>query len=228
MILTQTKNALALLPLIFGFACQDLARRPEVAHQPQSRNSAPKEVHSFSEMTQYYTEGTDFKITVLDRGSSTTILAPHGGKTEPGTFELAAFIAGNDLNLYGLEAIVHPIHLTATKFDEPQALALTAKSKNCLATHQFLARTPQSPDVCVGGANQQLAQKINDLFVSLGFTTEFPCVILPGTSPKNIVNRCANQGVQLEFRADRMDVWMKDAAITSAVVQGLREIVNFY
>lgn len=184
----------------------------------------PHEVTSFAEMAQFYTEGVDFQITALDRGSPISILAPHGGKTEPGTFELAKKIAGQDLNLYGLEATPHSIHLTAAKFDEPRALALTAKSKDCLALHQFLARSAQSPEVCVGGGNTDLARKTNDLLIRQGFTTEFPCVILPGTSKKNIVNRCANQGVQLEFRADSMNAWTQDPIRTESLVQGLRTL----
>jgi phage replication-related protein YjqB (UPF0714/DUF867 family) len=41
-----------------------------------------------------------FRIVCLDRGSSVAVLAPHGGKTEVGTSDIARAIAGDDWSFY--------------------------------------------------------------------------------------------------------------------------------
>jgi phage replication-related protein YjqB (UPF0714/DUF867 family) len=51
------------------------------------------------------------------------IIAPHGGKIEPGTSEIAAAIAGDDYSLYRFQGLRdrprEELHITSAKFDEP-------------------------------------------------------------------------------------------------------------
>jgi len=62
--------------------------------------------HSYSELAEHEVEGTDFTITVFRRPfSAVAVIAPHGGKIEPRTSEIARAIAGEDFNLYLFEGI---------------------------------------------------------------------------------------------------------------------------
>ena len=55
---------------------------------------------NFAELNESEREDIDFRIyTVKQEGSSTVIVAPHGGAIEPGTSEVAKEIAINDLTL---------------------------------------------------------------------------------------------------------------------------------
>ena len=80
---------------------------------------------SFGALALSETEGKDFIVTCL-RGArdDIVILAPHGGKIEPGTSELARAVAGSDIALYLFEGVKpsgnRALHVTSTNFDEPR------------------------------------------------------------------------------------------------------------
>ena len=63
------------------------------------------------------------------------MIAPHGGKIEPGSSEIAAAIAGESHSLYsfdGLRRRPHrDLHITSTNFDEPRC-------ENLIATHDIV------------------------------------------------------------------------------------------
>jgi phage replication-related protein YjqB (UPF0714/DUF867 family) len=59
---------------------------------------------------------------------ATIAVAPHGGKIEPGTSEIARKIAGAGFSFYASEGRKKQhnksLHITSTRFDEPICLAL--------------------------------------------------------------------------------------------------------
>lgn len=64
--------------------------------------------------------------------STVAIIAPHGGRIEPGTSKIARRIAGmGDYNLYLFEGLrdksFPELHIKSTNFDEPQCFELIAK-----------------------------------------------------------------------------------------------------
>ncbi|WP_323790210.1 poly-gamma-glutamate hydrolase family protein [Thalassovita sp.] len=85
----------------------------------------------------------DYQITVKDRGTPVVILAPHGGTIEPETAQIAQAVAADDLSFYLFEALrpgAHgDFHITSHRFDEPNALALVARSVTSVAVHGFAA-----------------------------------------------------------------------------------------
>lgn len=157
---------------------------------------------SFDELARAHREGRDFTITCLDRGSSVAILAPHGGGIEPGSSDIAAAIAGNDLSLYRLDGTMSSgnadLHITSTRFDEPRARALVEAAETALAIH---GERSASEVVYIGGRHEHLRNAITRALADAGFATsihEDP--ELQGESPRNICNRCrSGQGVQLEI-----------------------------
>ena len=52
---------------------------------------------SFKQLFEQEKPGIDYHIAVEDRGTDVLIMAPHGGRIEPGTSEIACDIAGGDL-----------------------------------------------------------------------------------------------------------------------------------
>ena len=95
---------------------------------------------NFADLAAHERLGTDYRILVHDCGSMIAVIAPHGGRIEPGTSEIAGAVAGNDLSLYSFEGIrrgrAHgELHITSPRFDEPQALGLVAAVETAIAIH---------------------------------------------------------------------------------------------
>lgn len=145
-------------------------------------------------------EGLDYSIESYDRGSQVTVFAIHGGDIETGTARVARRIAGSDLNLYVFQAWTGPgksrLHVTAAHFDEPSAVLLATSSVVALSVH---GQMDKGDWVCIGGRNMELGKAVSDKLLLAGFATEIPCARLAGTAEKNIVNRAAKTGVQLEI-----------------------------
>jgi phage replication-related protein YjqB (UPF0714/DUF867 family) len=60
---------------------------------------------NYEELCQHEQEGVDYRTCNQPRPAAVAIIAPHGGKIEPGTSEIAKAIAGSDYNLYLFEGI---------------------------------------------------------------------------------------------------------------------------
>jgi phage replication-related protein YjqB (UPF0714/DUF867 family) len=175
--------------------------------------------------------GTDYRITTIDRKSPVAVLAIHGGVIEPGSDQLARVIAGGDWSLYIFESLKPPhdnsLHITATHFDEPQALALAAHSKICVAVHGMKG---DIDGICIGGANAKLRRFVHDGIdrAGTGIVLEEPCQRLPGVSPDNIDNRCERQGVQLELSTSLRQHLGSDPALMTKLGAAIRDSVQAY
>jgi phage replication-related protein YjqB (UPF0714/DUF867 family) len=81
----------------------------------------------------------NFCIDCRRRPSPVAIIAPHGGKIEPGTSIIAAAIAADDYCLYCFEGRKcqgnRYLHITSTHFDEPQCLTLISGCDQVVAVH---------------------------------------------------------------------------------------------
>lgn len=145
-------------------------------------------------------EGRDFSREVYDRGSPVSVFAIHGGDIEPAASRLARAIAGSDLNLYifngWLGADSGKLHVTSTRFNDPAAIHIATSALIAVSIH---AQVDRGEWVCVGGSNAEAGREVASALMSAGFEAEAPCGRLPGVNPRNIVNRPANGGVQLEI-----------------------------
>lgn len=153
----------------------------------------------FAALTSPLAEGRDYSVEVYDRGAEVTVLAPHGGDLERGTSRLARRVAGDDWNLYIFNAWLGRdsgrLHLTSANFDDPRALDLAGRSRLAVSLH---GQAEKGRWVCVGGANAEAGRLVSEALEKAGFRTQFPCRRLPGRSPRNLTNRAAAGGVQLE------------------------------
>ncbi len=157
---------------------------------------------SFSQLLANETEGVDFQIRSGGVRNGVLLIAPHGGGIEPGTSELAEAIAGNDYGFYCFEGIKPEdnanLHVTSTRFVEPQALMLVADAQTVIATHGCEG---SEPAVYLGGRDEDLKQRIEAELNAAGFNTGLHSdPNLQARSHQNICNRGARgQGVQLEL-----------------------------
>ena len=160
---------------------------------------------SFVDLSAAYDEGADYRITrVLRPGSTVGIVAPHGGRIEVRTLELATAIAGADLSLYVFEGIrstrnYAALHLTSHYFDEPGCLELLANCDDVVAIHGCKV---DGELVLVGGLDNDLAAELGAAMTQADLECYLDGHEFPGTHPNNICNRGRRGvGVQLELSA---------------------------
>ncbi|OGR45410.1 MAG: hypothetical protein A2X35_03340 [Elusimicrobia bacterium GWA2_61_42] len=177
----------------------------------------------FAALKAANTEGLNYSREVYDRGSDVAIFAIHGGDIEQVTARLARGVAGRDFNLYIFNGWLGRdsgrLHVTAARFDDPQAVFLATSSVLGISLH---AQADRGAWVCVGGKNKMAAALIARRLGDAGFAAETPCQRLPGTSDKNIVNRPSAGGVQLELTLRLLDKLEQDGEYLSKFTEAVR------
>ena len=163
----------------------------------------PDRYSRFAELAADKTEGVDYRIGRTLRDSDVLILAPHGGKIEPGTSEIAEAIAAGSYSVYRFEGCqgsgnFTELHITSENFDEPQALEAVRRSRFVVVVHGY--RDTERAFVMVGGSDEELRSAIERSLGDAGFQIEPPQAGLTGRSPENICNRGqGGHGCQLEI-----------------------------
>ena len=161
----------------------------------------------------------DYRISIFDVGSPITIIAPHGGKIEPKTSNIAAGIARDQYNYYCFEGMKpannRSLHITSHNFDEPQALKLLARSQTVLAVH---ACTDRQAVVYPGGRDEELIGIIVKELKAVGISVANRNIKFKGVNPNNICNRgVSGRGAQLEISRGLRDDIHKVQILCSAV-----------
>ena len=104
--------------------------------------------------------GRDYRIRLLNRKSSTTIIAPHGGFVEVGTSAIARAIAGQSYNLFDFQALtkLEPfrLHVTSHRFRDPALERLLIKSLRAISIHGMPDGAVVNNEIWIGGLNQTL------------------------------------------------------------------------
>ena len=189
---------------------------------------------SFQEIADTKTEGFDYRISVLDRGSAIVIIAPHGGDIEPGTSEIAAAVADVDLSLYDFKGLRNTsghreLHLPSHIFDEPRCLELVETAETVVAIHGR-KDGDDAQRVWIGGLDVQRCRKTMAELVKVGFeaVVREPGETLAGTAISNICNRGKRRaGIQLEIPKTLRDRLKEEVVLRSvfaeAVNKGVRE-----
>jgi phage replication-related protein YjqB (UPF0714/DUF867 family) len=158
----------------------------------------------YGDLSRNYVEDVDYTVRVMRRdGSRVAVLAPHGGRIEGRTSEIARLIAGEDYSLYLFEGLrttgdnFDCLHLASRYFDEPRALELISGCDTVVAVHGYAAA---GPDVLLGGLDRPLKEKIARSLGESGFSYLMDGHRFPGSQPSNICNRGrSGKGVQLEL-----------------------------
>jgi phage replication-related protein YjqB (UPF0714/DUF867 family) len=158
---------------------------------------------NFQELSQNHKRDVDYRIECKDRASPFSVIAIHGGKTEPMTSEIARAIAGDDFNYYLFESLQQQawdLHVTSNNYDEPAAVEMVGKSRACISIHGF--KESRQRQVCIGGLNTKLKAIILENLLQTGLieqTAENPVDKFHAGDKANIVNRCIEGGVQIEI-----------------------------
>lgn len=100
------------------------------------------------------------------------------------------------------------LHLTSSKFDEPNAIALIQSADTIVAIH---GAKEEIEVIYLGGLDEELSQEIKENLEKSGFTAlNQRDTSIRGSSPNNICNRGKNnQGVQLEISRSLRDSLMQ-------------------
>jgi phage replication-related protein YjqB (UPF0714/DUF867 family) len=161
------------------------------------------EYRNFAELIESEREDIDFRIYAVKReGSSTVIVAPHGGAIEPGTSEVAKEVAHNDLSLAIFEGIKTKgnkrLHITSTNFDEPCCVEIVQESDTVVVIH---GEGSDEPTVFLGGRDVELTAKLKSVLDWHGYAVKtHENSDLHGLNEANICNRGRHgAGVQLEL-----------------------------
>jgi phage replication-related protein YjqB (UPF0714/DUF867 family) len=158
----------------------------------------------YGDLAQRFIEGVDYSVHVgFGTASAVAVLAPHGGRIEGRTSEIARLIAGGEHRLYLFEGLrttgdnFECLHLGSHCFDEPRAIGLIADCDVVIAVHGYAA---DGPDVLLGGLDEPLKRRIARALREAGFTYLTDGHRFPGSHPRNICNRGrSGAGVQLEL-----------------------------
>lgn len=158
---------------------------------------------SYRELARHESLGSDYWPERRRRRSRVLVLAPHGGRIERGTAEIARAIAGREFSYYAFLGISpshnQRLHLTSHHFDEPRALRLAAGHEILLAVHG--CGSGGGPErVFLGGLDHELRDELARVLRAAGFQASTTGHAWRGEDPANICNRGARgAGVQLEL-----------------------------
>ena len=164
------------------------------------------DLRCYDDLARRYAEGIDYAVHVTPRGRSpVAVLAPHGGRIEGRTSEIARLIAGDDHGLYLFEGLrtggdnFECLHLASHRFDEPRALDLISDRDIVVAVHGYAA---SGPDVLLGGLDERLKLEAALALEDIGLSYLTDGHRFPGSHPRNICNRGrSGAGLQLELSA---------------------------
>jgi phage replication-related protein YjqB (UPF0714/DUF867 family) len=163
-----------------------------------------KPYHSFADLVKSEVLGKDFEIQVEKRDSGIAIVAPHGGRIEPYTTEIAHYVAGDIHSFYSLLGLKDSgnavMHISSNLFDEPEALKLAKTVSVVITIHGM--KGDEIENIVLGGLNRELIEKIKQQLVANGFDSEVASLegALSGAGINNICNRgILGKGVQIEI-----------------------------
>jgi phage replication-related protein YjqB (UPF0714/DUF867 family) len=182
----------------------------------------------YDDLARHYIEGVDYAVHVMPRErSGIAVLAPHGGRIEGRTSEIARLIAGDEHRLYLFEGLrttgdnFDCLHLASHRFDEPRALDLISRCDTVVAVHGYAA---PGPDVLLGGLNERLKCDVAQALAEAGFSSLSDGHRFPGRDPRNICNRGrSGEGLQLELseRLRKAGDWSALAAAVNAALKNI-------
>lgn len=176
----------------------------DAIHRRDPGLAMPDKYASFAQLSHSERAGKNWTIRVVERpGSAGLILAPHGGRIENGTSELATLIAGGNYSVFCFEGLKssgnRDLHITSSQFDHPACAALLAQSATALAIHGCTGRR----HIYVGGLDAPLVSLLTEGLLNAGFPASAEGHSYPGRHPRNICNRTTRAcGAQLELTLD--------------------------
>jgi len=186
---------------------------------------------SFKELADREVQGRDYQIRMNLRHGPVLVMAPHGGKIEPGTSEVAETISGMNHSFYSFEGLKpdgnNVLHIESHLFDEPHALKAVGKADVIVTVHGQLDQKDEF--VMVGGLHTSLCSEIKRQLEASGFKTRPPTEGLSGMDPMNICNRGRSKcGVQLEISRKVRDSLRTNKDGLRGFAEAVRKAIQLY
>ena len=159
---------------------------------------------NFAHLKEHEVESTDYRIRAREGSSGTVILAPHGGRIERGTSQVAEAIAGDEHGFYAFEGLKPDVksnrvlHITSNHFDEPTALSIVSRAQRVITIHG--AKGMESA-IYFGGLDLELRARSREAFRYSGILAkDDPSPTRQGKGRLNICNRGrSGRGLQVEL-----------------------------
>ena len=186
---------------------------------------------NYKELASREVKDKDYQVRMNLRDEHILVMAPHGGKIEPGTTEIAEAIAGMDYSFYSFEDLKAErnsvLHIESHLFNEPRALKLVDKAEIVLTVHGQVDRKDEF--VMVGGLNTNLCSVIKRELEAAGFEIRPPTRRLSGIDPMNICNRGKlKSGAQLEISRKIRDSLKTDKEQLQIFADAIRRAIQIY
>jgi phage replication-related protein YjqB (UPF0714/DUF867 family) len=186
---------------------------------------------NFEELKEREIEGRNYRIRINLKKGPVLIMAPHGGRIEPGTAEIAEAIASQNYSFYSFEGLKADrnsnLHIESHLFDEPQALKGVERADIVISVHGQLNQ--KDGFIMVGGLNDRLCSEIKRQLEAAGFQTRPPTKGLEGIDPMNICNRGRSGcGVQLEISRKIRDSLRTNRNQLHSFGDAVRRAIQFY
>ncbi|MEP0919778.1 poly-gamma-glutamate hydrolase family protein [Leptolyngbya sp. DQ-M1] len=186
----------------------------------------------------------DYSIDRKLRDAEVVVLSIHGGAIEPRTSEISWSLADKfkwsryDFKAHGTKKCLEnrsnfdTLHITATQFDDPDALTLVNRHAKAIAIHG--AKGLPQGTICLGGRNKAQINAFIEFVKRNSDKAPYPieainvpgedsekcAATLKGTSPRNIVNRNTNHaGLQLELSKTMREDLVKETSDAKALQQ---------
>ena len=179
--------------------------------------------NNYADLAAGELEGVHYRVRVIERASPIVIMAPHGGRIEPGTSQTAALIAADEFSLYCFEGLVsgRRLHITSTLFDEPRGVALVEACEIAIAIHGR-ADGSDNQAVWLGGLHENLRDAVGASLERVGFKTSTDHH-MQGKHPHNICNKGRSRaGVQLELPRSLRDTFYNEEFTRQAFASAVR------
>ena len=159
---------------------------------------------NFADLKKHEVESKDYRIRVRERKSDVAILAPHGGRIERGTSQVAEAVADPEHSFYAFEGLKtgsgcnRILHITSNHFDEPLALKIVGRAERVVTIHG--ARGSESA-IYFGGLDLDLrAQMLESCRAKGLLARNDPSPTRQGRGLTNICNRgTSGRGLQVEL-----------------------------
>ncbi len=186
---------------------------------------------NFKELSKQEIAGRDFVITKIIRNSPILIMAPHGGRIELETTEIAKLLAHDKYSFYSFQGIKNKdnflLHISSNNYQEPQALKMIDNSELVITIHGY--RETQEL-IIVGGKNKKLRTLVVNKLKSLGFKLEESIPQkLKGTRSTNICNQGKlKAGLQLEISEGLRSTMKKNNKVLLAFTGVLQIAIDEY
>jgi phage replication-related protein YjqB (UPF0714/DUF867 family) len=184
---------------------------------------------NFHELSRNEREGVDFTICLTRRDSPVAIIAPHAGKIEFGTSQIATAIAGDMYGLYCFEGLKprnnHDLHITSANFDEPKCIDLISTCDIVVSVHGLKGKHEA---IDVGGLDTELGDAICANLNNAGFEAK---IVTTGShaavSQRNICNQGRlRTGVQLEITKGLRDTLLKRSQSLTDLASAVQRAID--